>query len=170
MRLDDPESPPLSLRFRYPSPGILGSGGVYLWARPRSDEVRVSGIVDAPAAQTRWGRCEEGAFFVVDGERIELETRFIGTAMEGGFYDAVRVDVGIHHLREMTRARSVDGWVCGDAIHVTEAQRRAIARFVALFDRLAEPRQKGDAAGFREVGPTIERMPNEDADPGPYPA
>lgn len=164
------DAPPLRLSFRYPSAeGLLGSGGVQLWARPDEDEVRVSGIVDAPAKEARWRGCED-AVFVVDGEPIALEARYIGAPMEGGVYDAVRVDLGIHELRRMSRARRVAGSVCGDPIDLTAAQRRAIARFVAIFDRMTEPRQTEDAEGFREVGPTIERMPNEDADPGPYPA
>ena len=170
VRPGDDEQPPLRLRLRYASrEGMLGSGGVHLWARPGKDEVRVSGIVDAPAKEARWSRCEGAALFV-DGEPIALETRYIGSPMQGGHYDAVRIELGIHQLRRMSGARRSAGTVCGDPIVITAAQRRAIARFVAIFDELAAPRQSEDAEGFREVGPTIELMPNEDGDPGPYPA
>ena len=164
------EEPPLRLRLRYASrAAMLGSGGVHLWARPGKDEVQVSGIVDAPAKEARWERCE-GAVLFVDGAAVPLETRYIGSPMQGGHYDAVRIELGIHELRLMSGAQRIAGTVCGDPIVITAAQRRAIARFVALFDELAAPRQTGDAEGFREVGPTIELLPNEDDDPGPYPA
>lgn len=164
------QEPPLHLHLRYARrDGLLGSGGVHLWARPRKDEVRVRGIVDAPAKEARWGGCE-GAVLFVDGERVALETQYVGSPMDGGHYDAVRIELGIHQLRRMSGARRIVGTVCGDPIVITAAQRRAIARFVATFDDMAAPRQTEDASGFREVGPKIERMPNEDDDPGPYPA
>jgi hypothetical protein len=170
VRPGEHEQPPLRLRFRYASrEGMLGSGGVHLWARPGHDEVRVTGIVDAPAKEARWTACEGGVLFV-DGERVPLETRYIGSPMEGGHYDAVRIELGIHQLRRISGARRTAGTICGDPIVITAAQRRAIARFVAIFDDMAAPRQTEDAEGFREVGPTIDLMPNEDDDPGPYPA
>ncbi len=170
VQLDDPERPSLQLRFPYANPEArLGYGGVQLWARPERDEILVSAIVDAPAKSPRWERCE-GAWLAADGRRVALETEYIARPMDGGIYEAVQLGLGIHQLRRLVRARRIAGAVCGDPIELTDSQRRSLARFVALFDELAQPRQSGDAPGFRAVGPEIELLPHEDPDPGPYEA
>lgn len=170
VQLEDHERPSLQLRFTYANrAAMLGFGGVQMWARPERDEIRVTAIVDAPAKEPRWDRCEGAALFA-DGRRIELDPAYIGRPMLDGVYDAVRLDLGIHQLRRIARASRVGGSVCGDPFELSESQRRSVARFVRWFDQLAEPRQEADAPGFREVGPQLELLPVEDPDPGPYEA
>lgn len=166
----DGDRPSLRLRFAYSnSASIFGFGGVQMWARPERDEIRVSALVDATVKEPRWAECE-GAVLFADGERIELEATYMGQPIEPGTYDAVRLDLGVHHLRRLVRARAVTGLVCGDPFELSDGLRRTIGRFVTHFDRIATPRQDRDAPSFREVGPRIELLPIEDEDPGPYEA
>ncbi len=170
VRPEEREHPSLQLRFPYANrSAMLGYGGVQMWARPVQDEIRVDAIIDAPAKEARWTRCET-AELVADGRAIEVPVRYIGRPMQGGIYDAVQLELGIHQLRAMARARHVAGAVCGDPIALSASERRLLARFVRFFDRIAEPRQHGDAPAFREVGPKLELLPIESDDPGPYPA
>lgn len=170
VQLEARDHPPLALRFPYVNrAAILGYGGMQLWARPAEDEIRVDAIVDAPAKEARWTRCE-AATLRIDGRASEVRARYIGRPMDGGIYDAVQLELGIHQLRAMARAHRVEATVCGDPVAVSSAQRRLLGRFVRFFDRIAAPRQHGDAPPFREVGPKLELLPNESDDPGPYPA
>lgn len=171
VQLEDRERPSLELRFPYANAeALLGYGTVRMWARPERDEIRVTAIVDAPAKEARWRACEQ-AELVADGRRIELAPDYIGRPMSAsGTYDAVRVELGIHELRRVARAARVHGTVCGDPLELTASQRRSIARFVRWFDRIAQPRSQVEAPPFREVGPELELLPHEEADPGPYEA
>ncbi len=167
---DAREKPSLELRFSYANPeAMLGYGDVQLWARPVLDEIRVSAIVDAPAEQARWSRCE-AATLRAEGRTVELPAAYIGRPMGRGVYDAVQLELGIHHLRQLARAEDASVTVCGDPVRLSIGQRRLFGRFVELFDRIAAPRQHGDAPAFREVGPKLDLLPNEEEDPGPYPA
>lgn len=148
---------------------ILGYGGVQMWARPERDELIVGAIVDAPSKEARWRSCR-GATLVFDGERLELPTTYIGAPMEGGVYDAVRVELRIDQVRRMARARSLRGDVCGDPIELGAPQRGTIRRFVEWFDRIATPARTEDAPVFRDVGPSLDVLPNEELEPGPHPA
>lgn len=165
------ERPSLELHFPYGNAAALfGYGTVRMWARPERDEIRVTAIMDAPAKEARWRGCVQ-AELVADGRRIELAPDYIGRPMgTAGTYDAVRVELGIHDLRRIARAARVHGTVCGDPIALTASQRRSIARFVRWFDRIARPRRGAGAPPFRAVGPELERLPHEEADPGPYEA
>lgn len=164
------KQPSLRSTLRYSNGAtLLGYGGVALWARPEHDEVRVGAIIDAPSTAARWVGCSE-AILVIDSERVELPATYIGGPMPGGVYDAVRVDLRIDQLRGMAAARRVAARVCGDEVELDAAQRATLGRFVEWFDALATPSQSEDASGFREVGPRLELLPNEEPDPGPYPA
>ena len=144
---------------------ILGYGAVQLWARPRHEEILVSAIADAPARSARWEGCRAAT---LGGVAVTAE--YIGRPMPDGAYDAVRFDIGIHELRRILRGGRIRGSICGDPIELSDAQRSTLARFVRWFDRIARPRQRGDAPSFRDVGPMIRQMPITDDDPGPYPA
>ncbi len=147
---------------------LLGYGGVQLWARPERDELLVSAIVDAPAKEERWRDCRQ-AVVAIDGERIELT--YIGAPLDGGgVYDAVRFDLRVDQVRRVARARSVRATVCGDPLELGPAQRRTLTDFVDWFDRLAAPAPHGEAPVYRDVGPELDVLPNEELDPGPHPA
>lgn len=170
VQLEDRERPSLQLRFSWANRAArLGYGGVQMWARPERDEIRVTAIVDAPAKEARWERCD-AALLLVDGRRVELDPAYIWRPMAGGTYDAVQLDLGIHQLRRIAAAQRVHGAICGDPFELTTSQRRSLARFVDWFDRIAQPRQLEDAPGFRAVGPEVDLLPHEDVDPGPYEA
>lgn len=166
VRPDEHEEPPLELRFPWGNPeAALGFGAVHLWARPAADHVRVSAIVDAPAEGRRW-RCDEVTLRWDDGAGRE-RAEYVGRPMSGGgSYDAVRLRIGVNHLRELARARRPRIDVCGDDLALTPGQRRAVARFVEWFDHLATPRRPGDVPYYRDVGPRPD-LPGDDELPGP---
>jgi hypothetical protein len=41
---------------------------------------------------------------------------------------------------------------------------------VEWFDRIATPARTEDAPVFRDVGPSLDVLPNEELEPGPHPA
>jgi hypothetical protein len=90
--------------------------------------------------------------------------------MDGGVYDAVRLELGIQEVRLMSRAHRLSATVCGDRVEITSAQRRSLVRFVSAFDELAAPIPLDEEPTFREVGPKLDVLPCEEADPGPYPS
>ena len=84
--------------------------------------------------------------------------------MEGGVYDAVRVDLPIEAIRAMAGAREVSGTICGDPIAIGEAQRETLRDFVRQFDALARP-DRLPAATLPEPSPRDLVLPGEaDAD------
>lgn len=166
VRPEEREEPPLELRFPWDNPGsTLGWGAVHMWARPVADHVRVSAIVDSPAAGRRW-RCDE-VTLRFDAVERRIPAEYVGRPMRGGgSYDAVRLRIGVHHLRKLARARRSGVAVCGDELELTPALQRRIQRFVEWFDHLATPRRAGDMPYFRDVGPRP-ALPGDDDEPGP---
>ncbi|HJL15138.1 MAG TPA: hypothetical protein RMH99_05750 [Sandaracinaceae bacterium LLY-WYZ-13_1] len=165
VRPEPGDEPPLELRLPWANPrASFGFGAVHLWARPASDHVRVSAIIDAPADRARWSACE--TVTVGDGPRARaLRARYVGRALEGGgSYEAVQVRFGIHDLRAL--AASPHAEVCGDRLELSAAQVRTVRRFVEWFDHFATPRRWADDPYFRDVGPRP-ALPGEDDDPGP---
>jgi hypothetical protein len=161
---------PLRLHLSYANPATtVGYGAFVFWARPKDDEIRVSAIIDAPSRTARWTECRTAVLENARGA-IPIDVVYMGRPMEAGTYDAVRADLRIDQLRHLARGGTIRGNVCGDPIVLGDPHRRAIARFVDWFDRLEAPVQNGDAPAFREVGPELILLPNEEWDPGPYPS
>jgi len=136
-----------SLPFRNDA-SIFGWGTVRLHSEPTADEVTVRTIIDAPTAERRWAtRCD--VVLRLDGDEVRAPAQPAGTPMKaGGFYDALRLELGIDTLRRMSSAESVTGDVCGDPLEITPAQRATIRGFVERFDALALP-----------VAPSVETEP-----------
>lgn len=170
VRPDARERPELELRLRYRNGSALyGYGALSLWAQPDSDEIHVVALVDAPARRARWQQCRQ-AQLDIDGEALPFAARYVGRAMNGAVYDAVRLELGIEAVRRMSKAHDLTATVCGDRVALSSAQRRSLVRFVSVFDRLAAPVRPEEEPIFREVGPKLELLPCEEGDPGPYPA
>ncbi|MGE0789665.1 MAG: hypothetical protein AB7S26_28590 [Sandaracinaceae bacterium] len=159
---DEREHPALELRFPWANAqASLGWGGVHLWARPASDNVTVTALIDAPASRARWSTCNT-AVLDLDGRRVPFRAEYVGRPMgSSGSYEAVQIDLDVLTLRKIARGRVLSGHICGDPFTVTEDQRAAISRFVDWFDRIAVPRQHGDAPFYREVGPRPRELPCE---------
>ena len=127
---------------------IFGWGTVRLHSEPTADEVTVRTIIDAPTEQRRWAaRCD--VVLSLDGAEVRVPAQPAGTPMKaGGFYDALRLELGIDTLRRISSADVVTGDVCGDPLEITPAQRATIRGFVERFDALALP-----------VAPSLETEP-----------
>ena len=165
--------PPLELRVPWEnSRARQGWGQWHLWARPASDHVAVSAIIDAPAERPRWASCD-GLRLRADGAPIEREAgpdaEYVGRAMPGGAsYEAVRIHFGVHELRMIGQARDVRGTICGDPIVLSPALRASVRAFVEWFDHLAAPPRFEERLWFRDVG-AEPRLPGEALD-DPEPA
>jgi hypothetical protein len=116
-----------------------GWGTVRLDAEPTEDEITVRTIVDAPTSSRRWAsRCELRV--EIDGDEVRAAAEPVGTRMKsGGFYDALRLELGIDVVRRMVHARTVRGEICGDPFELPEVQRETLRAFVEGFDALALP-------------------------------
>ncbi|MCB9592089.1 MAG: hypothetical protein H6719_05095 [Sandaracinaceae bacterium] len=158
------DGPSLELRFPYENAhSALGWGGMHLWARPHTDHVSVTALVDAPADRARWQTCSS-LELQIDHRTQRFDASYVGRPMDGdlGHYDAVQVQLDVLALRKIARARRVVGVACGDRFVITDDQRDSVRRFVEWFDVLAVPGQLRDAPWYREVGPRPELLPLED--------
>lgn len=126
---------------------LYGWGSLRLRAAPRSDDVHVHVIADAPTRTRRWAsRC--AAELVIDGHALEAGAEYVGARMKsGGTYDALRFDFTIDAVRRMAHAEHVEGRICGDRFELSEGQQRTLEAFVEHFDACA-----------LEVAPSVETL------------
>lgn len=142
-----------------------GWGTVRLDAEPTEDEITVRTIVDAPTSARRWtARCELRV--EIDGDEVRAAAEPVGTRMKsGGYYDALRLELGIDVVRRMASAGTVRGEICGDPFELPEVQRETLRTFVEGFDGLALP-----TAPPREEPPALAPVDPEELveDPDTY--
>ncbi|MEQ8892645.1 MAG: hypothetical protein RID93_33670 [Sandaracinaceae bacterium] len=166
VRPDAEDQPTLELRIPWGNAeASLGYGVLRLWARPGSDHVSVSGIVDAPAAQARWEGCEEITLHASGGTR-HIPGEYIGRSLaRSGVYEGMRVRTDLIAIRKLALAPHVGATFCGDRFVPTAEQRATLRRFVEWFEHLATPNRSYELPHYREVGPRP-ALPLEDPDAG----
>ncbi len=146
---------------------LYGWGSVRLLGRPRENELTVRAIVDAPRPTRRWtAAC--AVEVTMDGAPIAVRASYVGAPMEGGVYDAVRMELPIETLRAMAAARHVHGTICGDPFALDAPQRATLAAFVQQFDLLARPDHAPEET-HTEPGPREPMMPGEEDELGDEP-
>lgn len=124
---------------------LYGWGSVRVVGRPRTDELEVRVIIDAPTASRRW---ESMCALHLEGEAgaVDRSAAYVGRPMVGGaMYDAIRVDMSIEEVRRLATASRIDGSVCGDRLALGPEALATLRAFVTEFDALATRTRPGRA-------------------------
>jgi len=166
VRPDARDQPSLELRIPWGNAeASLGYGVLRLWARPGSDHVSVSAIVDAPADRARWRGCEAVELHASGGTR-RIRGDYIGRPLaRSGVYEGMRLRTDVIAIRKLALAPHVGATFCGDRFVPTPEQRATLRRFVEWFEHLATPDRTYELPAYREVGPRP-AMPLDDPDAG----
>jgi hypothetical protein len=140
---------------------LYGWGSVRFVGRPRTNELHVRVIIDAPTAARRWGSV---CALHLEGESgsVERSAAYVGRPMDGGaMYDAISIDMSIEELRQLAAATHIEGSVCGDRLALGPAPLATLRAFVAQFDELATRTRRGRAteALTAPEDPDIEEIP-----------
>ena len=169
LEVSEQERPEVHAEIPWPHVASLyGYGSVRLWGHPLEDNLHARLIVDVPARERRWEGCSE-LQVRIDGAEQTLPARYVGRPLRRGVYDAVGVEVPIEVLRTLAAAGEVQAALCGDGFALDASQRATLRRFVAAFDRLAEPGVLPYDAPI-EIGPEVVLPGEVEEDLEPLPA